>query len=143
MNGAEAYLEHGWGWDRYSWVPLLKGTTPEKIRIGWRMVNGSKHGKATQISMSHSTTETRAKDLKFCATKRWDCWCNATLVKAVFVVCLWDHHNVGLTFKFKIHIIETKRTTSAPVKEDEKIQSPQIFEIGPCDQKCRSATNVV
>lgn len=107
------------------------------------MINGSTHGKATQILMFHSTTELSAKDSKCCATKRWDCWYNVTLVKPVFVICLWDYHNVGLTYKLKVDIIETKTTTYAPVKEDEKIQSSQIFEIRECDQKCRSASSVV
>lgn len=83
--------------------------------------------------MFPSTTESCAKDSKFCATKRWDCWYNVTLVKPVFVLCFWDHHNAGLTFKLKVDITETKTITSAPVQEDEKIQSPQIFEVRPCD----------
>lgn len=86
----------------------------EKIQTGCRMIKGSTHGKAPQISMSHRTTELSAKDSKFCATKRWGCWYNVILVKPVFLICLWDHHNVGLTFKLKVGTIETETAYICP-----------------------------
>ncbi|KAK4811143.1 hypothetical protein QYF61_019774 [Mycteria americana] len=133
MHGTETYLENEWSWDKDEAddkVPRLRGTAGKEIKIGCRMINGSTHEKASQISVYNITSKPIAKDTKLCASERLDCWYNFTLVQPVFVVCLWAHHRVGLSFTFKIDIIEPS-TTSALTVKDEKILSPQISEVGP------------
>ncbi|KAK4811160.1 hypothetical protein QYF61_019791 [Mycteria americana] len=134
MHGTETYLENEWSWDKDEAddkVPRLRGTAGKEIKIGCRMINGSTHEKAPQISVYNITSNQIAKDTKLCASERLDCWYNFTLVQPVFVVCLWAHHRVGLSFTFKIDITEPNTTTSALSVKDEKILSPQISEVGP------------
>ncbi|KAK4811065.1 hypothetical protein QYF61_016351 [Mycteria americana] len=95
------------------------------------MINGSTHEKAPQISVYNITSNPIAKDTRLCASERLDCWYDFTLVQPVFVACLWAHHSVGLSFKFKIDITEPSTTTSALTVKDKKILSPQISEVGP------------
>ena len=133
MHGTETYLENEWSWDKDEAddkVPRLRGTAGKEIKIGCRMINGSTHEKASQISVYNITSKPIAKDTKLCAFEKLDCWYNFTLVRPVFVVCLWAHHRVGLSFKFKIDIIKPS-TTSALTVKDETILSPQVSEVGP------------
>ncbi|XP_076194341.1 uncharacterized protein LOC143160464 [Aptenodytes patagonicus] len=103
----------------------------KEIKIGCRMINGSAHEKASQISVYNITSNPVTKDTKLCASKQSDCWYNFTLVQPVIVVCLWAHRNLGLSFKFKIDITKLDMTTSASTAKDKKTLSPQISEIGP------------
>ncbi|XP_067170013.1 uncharacterized protein [Apteryx mantelli] len=140
MRGAEVCLENEWSWDSINRLPQLLGKTGQEIKIGCRVVNGSTHKKVNQISVTEVKSNKRGK--KNCDTERLDCWYNFTLVQPVFVVCLWAHHSVGLSFKFKIGIMELN-TTSAPtvtvspsintstIIKDKKILSPLISKIGP------------
>ncbi|XP_074875776.1 uncharacterized protein LOC142026553 [Buteo buteo] len=99
------------------------------------MINGSTHEKATEISVHNIASNT--EDTKHCASERFDCWYNFTLVQPVFVICLWAHKDVGLSFKFKIDITEPSTTsakphlTSTPTVKDKKGLSPRISKIGP------------
>ncbi|KAK4806952.1 hypothetical protein QYF61_027319 [Mycteria americana] len=107
MHGTETYLENKWSWDK-----------------------DEADDKASRISVYNITSNPIAKDTKLYAFERLDCWHNFTLVQPVFVVCLWAHHSVGLSFTFKIDITEPSTATPALTVKDEKILSPQISEVG-------------
>ncbi|XP_076185054.1 uncharacterized protein LOC143156043 [Aptenodytes patagonicus] len=134
MHGTETYLENEWGWDEDeadNKIPRLQGTAGKEIKIGCRMINESTHEKASRISVYNITSNPVVKDTKLCASEKLDCWYNFTLVQPVFVVCLWAHRSVGLSFKFKIDITKPSTTTPASIVKDKNTLSPQISEIGP------------
>ncbi|XP_076212573.1 LOW QUALITY PROTEIN: uncharacterized protein LOC143169181 [Aptenodytes patagonicus] len=133
MHGTETYIENEWNWEKDeadNKIPRLRGTARKEIKIGCRMTNGSTHEEASQISVCNITSNPVVKDMKLCASERLDCWHNFTSVQPVFVVCLWAHHSMGLSFRFKIGITEPS-TTSTLIVKDKKTLSPQISEIGP------------
>ncbi|XP_074424308.1 uncharacterized protein LOC141735521 [Larus michahellis] len=133
MHGNKVYLEkeRSWDTDGTNGVLRLQGTAGKKIQIGCRMINGSTHEKASQISVYSTVSNPIINGTKQCASEKLDCWYNFTLVQPVFVVWLWARHSVGLSFKFKIDITEPHTTTSTLIVNDEKTLSPQISEIGP------------
>nr|XP_010297308.1 PREDICTED: uncharacterized protein LOC104632952 [Balearica regulorum gibbericeps] len=100
MHGTEVYLENEWGWDSTNRLPQLLGKVGQEIKVGCRVINGSTHQRVTQISVTEVKTKKNQK--KTCAVEKLDCWYNFTLVQPVFVVCLWAHNSVGLSFKFQI-----------------------------------------
>ncbi|KAK4818000.1 hypothetical protein QYF61_004113 [Mycteria americana] len=100
MHGTEVYLENEWSWDSTNRLPQLLGKVGQEIKVGCRVINGSTYQRVTQISVTEVKTKKNQK--KNCAVEKLDCWCNFTLVQPVFVVCLWAHDSVGLSFKFKI-----------------------------------------
>ncbi|XP_066405256.1 uncharacterized protein [Molothrus aeneus] len=129
MHGAEVYLENEWGWDSTNRLPQLLGKVGQQIKVGCRVINGSTHQRVTQISVTE--IKTKKNQNKICAVENLDCWYNFTLVQPVFVVCLWAHNSVGLSFKFKI-------STTAPSFAAIKISkchflawhAPRYVEIG-------------
>ncbi|XP_068023774.1 uncharacterized protein [Melanerpes formicivorus] len=100
MHGKEVYLEKEWKWDSTNRLPQLLGQLGQEIKVGCRVINGSSHQQATQISVTEAGSQKNQKTN--CAIERADCWCNFTLVQPVLVVCLWAQNSVGLSFKFKI-----------------------------------------
>ena len=50
MHGTYVYLRHEWKCSNKCWASLLVGTAGEEIHIGCRMINGSRHEKATNHS---------------------------------------------------------------------------------------------
>ena len=141
MHGTEVYSENEWSWDNTNQLPQLLGRTGKEIKIGCGVISGSTHEKATQISLTK--IKSNEKERKICASENLDCWYNFTLEQPVLIVCLWAHHNVGLSFKFKIDIIELSTTISTPTTiiftnidssvtmKNKKTLFPQIFETGP------------
>lgn len=126
-------MENEWSWDKDEAdgkVSQLQGMTGNKIKIECRVINGSSHEKASRISV-YITSDPIAKNTKLCASERLHCWYNFTLVQPGFVVCLWAHHSMGLSFKFKIDITEPSTITSGSIVNDKKTLSSQISEIGP------------
>lgn len=122
MHGNQVYERHEW---QKQGLWSLQGTLGEVIRIGCRMVNGTKHEKANQISVSTSPTD---RNEEVCNNpSKLDCWYNFTLVQTVKVVCLWYHGNIGLTFKFKIDVTITETQTQTTIPKME----PKIYEVGP------------
>ncbi len=147
MHGTEIYLGNEWGWDKdetANEIPRLRGMAGEDVKIGCRMISGSTHEKASQISVYNRASNASKTDRKTCASEKLDCWHNSTLVQPGFVICLWGHHNIGLSFQFKIDIMPkttlapitsnnmtwTPKTPASPVKNKETL-SPQISEMGP------------
>lgn len=131
VPGNQVYERHEW---QKQGLWSLQGTIGEVIRVGCRMVNGTKHEKAKQISVSTSPTDS---DPKVCShPSKLDCWCNFTLVQTVNVVCLWYHDSIWLTFKFKINVITVTVTESAVTQaqttlpKKKKIEH-KIYEDGP------------
>ncbi|KAK4818868.1 hypothetical protein QYF61_021073 [Mycteria americana] len=124
MHGTETYLENEWSWDKDEAddkVPRLWGKAGKEIKIGCRMINGSTHEKASQISVYNITSNPIAKTFRLG---------KAGLLVQFYLSCLWAHHSVGLSFKFKIDSTEPSTTTSALMVKDKKILSPQISEAG-------------
>lgn len=103
----------------------------KEIKTGCQMMNGSTHEKSSQISPYNITSNPKANYMKLCTSERLDYWYNFTLIQPVFLVYLWVHHSMGLSFKFKIDITKISTTTSAPSKNNlKKNLSPQISEFG-------------
>ncbi|XP_075346023.1 uncharacterized protein LOC142403694 [Mycteria americana] len=141
VRGTEVYLENEWSWDRnetdVNTIPRLWRTVATEIRIGCQIINGSTHEKATQISVYNITSNAITKNRKLSASERLDCWYHFTLTQPGSVICVWARRNTGLSFKFKIHIIEPSTTTatppltSPPTVKDKKTLSPQISALSP------------
>ena len=118
MHGAKVFSRHEWSWDN-RWLPLLKGKAGEEIRVGCRMINGSTHEKVTSMTISSISRNPIAS--RSCVTDEWDCWYNFTLVGPTVVACVWQQHCtgpgmskqhcIGLSFRFKIDMIEPDPTT--------------------------------
>ncbi|XP_068888050.1 uncharacterized protein [Aphelocoma coerulescens] len=130
IHGNQVYTKQEWEKQR-TWQ--LQGTVGEKIKIGCRMINGTTHKKATQISVSTTSTD---KHREICSyASEADCWYNFTLVQTVEVVCLWGQGSNGLSFKFQINAMARPtmtysgnqiRTQVTPLKSE-----PKVYEIGP------------
>lgn len=128
VHGNQVYERHEWQ-DQRLWS--LQGTIGEAIRVGCRMVHGTKHYQAKQITFSTSPTNSNSK---VCSRpSKLDCWCDFTLVQTVCVVCLWYQDSVGLTFKFKINVITVTTTESAVTQAQTTLPKiePKIYEVGP------------
>lgn len=111
-HGTKVYLENEWGWDGKKQISLLEVMSGEEIQIGCRVINRTTHEKATQIIESNSTSTSRAKITKLCASEKLDCWLNFNLMETTFVICLGQqkqvpiYHSIGLTFRFKIDTVK-------------------------------------
>ena len=128
VHGNQVYERHEW---QKQGLWSLQGTIGEVIRVGCQMVHGTKHKKAKQITVSTSPTNS---DLEVCSRpSKLDCWCNFTLVQTVYVVCLWYHGSIGLTYKFKINVITLTITESAVTQAQTTLPKiePKIYEVGP------------
>lgn len=72
MHVTELYLGNEWSWDKdeaHDKLPRLWGMAGKEVKIGCRMINGSTHEKASQISVHNITSNPIAKDTKLCASK--------------------------------------------------------------------------
>lgn len=98
IHKTEIYLENKWSWDSTNQLPQLLEIAGQETKVGSQMVSESTHEKTNQIYVIEVKSKINRK--KNCATERLDFLYHFVLVQIVFVV--WIHHEVGLSFKFKI-----------------------------------------